>query len=133
MDCSTLGFPVHYQLPELVQTHVPQVSDAIQSSHPLLSPSIFRRIRVFFGIRWLKYWSFTFSISPSNDSSELVCFRIDWFDLLPVQGTLKSFLQHHGSKASILWPSAFFRVQLSCPYMTTGKTTTLTRQTLSAK
>ena len=98
----------------------------------LLLPSIFPSIRVFsnesvLNIRWPKYWSFSFSISPSNEYSEPISFRINWFDLLAIQGTLKSVLQHHSSKASILWPSAFFMVQLSHPYMTTGKTTALTR------
>ena len=98
----------------------------------LLLPSIFPSIRVFssesvLNIRWPKYWSFSFSISPSNEYSELISFRINWFDLLAVQVTLKSVLQHHSSKASILWSSAFFMVQLSHPYMTTGKTTALTR------
>ena len=124
-DCSTPGFPVHHQLLELAQTQVHQVSDAIQPSHPLsfpCLPSIFPSIRVFsnesvFHIRWPKYWSFSFSISPSNEYSELICFRIDWFDLLAVQGTLKSLLQHHNSKASILQCSAFFMVQLSHPYI----------------
>ena len=107
--------------------------------HPiLLSLSIFPSIRVFsnesaFHIRKSKYWSFSFNISPSSEYSGLISFRIDWLDLLAIWRTLKSLFQHHSSKASILWPSAFFRVQLSCPYMTTGKTTTLTRQTLSAK
>ena len=100
----------------------------------LLLPSIFPSIRVFSSesvlhIRWLKYWSFSFSISPFNEYPGLISFRIDWFDLLAVQGTLKSLLQHHGSKASILRCSAFFIVQLSHLYMTTGKTTALTRQT----
>ena len=101
--------------------------------HSLLHlPSIFPSIRVFYNesalpIKWLKYWSFSFSISPSNEYSWLFSFRIDWFDLLTVQGTLKSLLQHHSSKASILWHSAFFMVQLSHPYMTTGKTIALTR------
>ena len=102
----------------------------------LLSPSVLPRIRVFFSesvlrIKWLKYWSFSFSISPSSEYSGLISFRIDWFDLLAVQGTLKSLLQHHNSKASILWCSAFFIVQLSYTYMTTGKTVTLTRWTLA--
>ena len=87
----------------------------------------------FFTIRWLKYWSFSFSISPSNEYSGLTSFRRDWLDLLAVQGTLKSLLQHHSSKASILWHSAFFTVQLSHPYMTTGKTITLTRRTFVGK
>ena len=100
--------------------------------HPLLLPSIFPSIRIFSNesvlcIRWLKYWSFSFSISPSNEYSGLIFFRMDWLDLLAVQGTLKSLLQHHSSKASILWCSVFFIVQLSYPYMTTGKATTLTR------
>ena len=100
----------------------------------LLLPSIFPSIRVFSNesvlhIRWPKYWSFSFSISPFNEYSGLISFRMDWLDLLAVQGTLKSLLQHYSSKASILWCSAFFRVQLSHPYMTTGKTIALTRQT----
>ena len=107
--------------------------------HPLLLlPSIFPSIRVFsnksaLSIRWPKYWSFSFSISPSNDYSVLISFRMDLFDLLAVQGTLKSFLQHHSSKASILWHSAFFTVQLSHPYMTTGKTIAFPRQILVGK
>ena len=112
------GFPVHHQLPELAQTHVHQVSDGIQPSHPLsppllLLPSIFPSIRVFSNesvlrIRWPKYWSFSFSISPSNEYSGLISFTIDWFDLLAVQETLKSLLQHRSSKASILQCSTFF-------------------------
>ena len=129
MDCSMPGFPVHHQLPEFTQTHVHPVSDAIQPSHPifplLLLPSIFPSIRIFSNesvlrIRWPKYWSFSFSISPSNEYSGLISYRMDWLDLFVVQGTLKSLLQHHSSKASILWRSAFFIVQLSHPY--TGKT-----------
>ena len=136
MDCSTPGFPVHHQLPEFTQTHVHQVCDAIQPSHPLSSPSflplMFLSIRVFSNesvlrIRWLKYWSFSFNISPFSEYSGLISFMMDWFDLFAVQGTLKSLLQHHSSKASILWCSAFFTVQLSHPYMTTGKTIALTR------
>ena len=104
----------------------------------LLLPSIFPSIRVFSSesvlhIRWAKYWSFSFSISPSNEYLELISFRMDWFDLLAVQGTLKSLLQHHSSKASILWCSAFFMVHLSHPYMTTGKTIALTRRTFVSK
>ena len=104
----------------------------------LLLPSILPSIRVFSSesvlrIRWPKNWSFSFSISPTNDSSGLISFRMDWLDLLAVQGTPKSLLQHHSSKASILQHSAFFMVQLSHPYMTTGKTRTLTRQTFVAK
>ena len=130
MDCSMPGFPVHHQLLELTQTHVHCVNDAIQPSHTLstllLLPSIFPSIRVFSNelvlhIRWPKYWSFSFSISPSNEHSELISFRMDWLDLLVVQGTLKSFLQHHSSRASNLQCSAFFIVQLSHPHTTTGK------------
>ena len=131
MDCSTPGLTVHHHLPELAETHVHRIGDAIQPSHPLLSPllllpSVFSSIRVFSNesvlcIRWPKYWNFSFSISPSNEYSGLISFRIDWLDLLAVQGTLKSLLQHHSWKASILRHSAFFMVQLSYPYMTTGK------------
>ena len=135
------GFPVYHQLLELAQTHVHQVSDAIQpfSLCPLLLlPSIIPSIRVFSNesvpcIRWPKYWSFSFSISPSNEYSGLIFFRMDWFDLLAVQGTLKSLLQHHSSKESILQCSAFFIVELSHPYMTTGKTISLTRWTFVSK
>ena len=137
MDCSTPGFPVHHQLSELTQIHVHRVSDAIQPSHPLshallLLPSIFPSIRVFSNesvlhIRWPKDWSFSFSISPSKEYSGLISFRMTWLDLLAVQGTLKSLLQHHSSKAPILQCSAFFIVQLSHPYMTTGKNIALTR------
>ena len=138
---SAVGFPVHHLL-ELAQTHVHLVSDAIKSFHPLcpliLLPSIFPGIRVFSNelalrIRWPKYWSFSFSISPSNDYSGLISFRVDWFDLLAVPGTLKSLLQHHSSKASILQHSAFFIVQFSHPSMTTGKTIALTRRTFVSK
>ena len=131
-DCSTPGFPVHHQLLELAWTHVHQVGDTIQPSilcHPLLlPPSIFPSIRVFsdelvLPLRWPKYWSFNFSISPSNEYSRLISFRIDWLDLLAVQGTLKSLLQHHSSKASNLWCLVLFIVQLSH----TGKTIALTR------
>ena len=106
--------------------------------HPLLPPSIFPSTRVFSDesalcIRWPKYWSFSFNISPSNEYSGLISFRMDWLDLPAAQGTLKSLLQHHSSKASILWHSAFFIVQLSHPYMTTGKTITLTRRTFVGK
>ena len=112
---------------------------AISSSHPLLFlPSIFPTIRVLSNestlcIRWPKYWSFSFNINPSNEHPGLISFRMDWLDLLAVQGTLKGLLQHHSSKASILWCSAFFIVQLSHPYMTTGKTISLTRQTFVGK
>ena len=124
MNYSTPALPVHHQLPEFTQTHVHWVGDAIQPSHP---PSI----RVFSNvsalcIRWPEYWSFSF-ISPSNEQPGLISFRLDWLYLLAVQGTLKSLLQDYTSKASILWHSAFFIVQLSHPYMTTGKTIALTR------
>ena len=136
MDCSMPGFPVHYQLPELAQTYVYQVGDAIHHlilCRPLLLPPlIFPSIRVFskesvLRIRWPKYWSFSFSISPSNEYSGLISFRMDWLDLVAVQGTLRSLLQQHSSKASILRCSVFFIVQLSHPYMTIGKTIALTR------
>ena len=139
MNRSMPSIPVHHQLLEFTQTHVHQVGDAIHPSHPLLSPSPpAPSIRVFSSestlrIRWPKYWSFSFSISPSNEHPGLVSLRIDWLDLLAVQGTLKSLLQHHSSKAPILQLSAFFIVQLSHPYMTTGKTTALTRQTFVDK
>ena len=141
MDCSTPGFPVHHHLPELTQTQVHWVSNAIQPSHPLSFPSpafIFPSIRVFsresvLHITWPKYWSFSFSISPFNEYSGLSFFRMDWLDLFAVQGTLKSLLQHHTSKASILRCSAFFIVQLSHPHMTTGKTRALTRWSFVGK
>ena len=140
MNHSTPGLPGHQQLPEFTQTHVHWVGDAIQPSHPLSSPSppIPPSIRVFSNesalhMRWPKYWSFSFSISPFNEHPGLVSFRMDWLDLLAVQGTLKSLLQHHSSKASILQRSAFFTVQLSHPYMTTGKTIALTRRTFVGK
>ena len=126
MDCSTPGLPVHHQLPEFTQTHVYPVGDVIQRSHPLSSPSPpafnLSSIRVFSSesvlrIRWPNYWSFSFSISPSSEYSGLISFRMDWLDLLAVQGTLKSLFQHHSSKASVLWGSTFFMVQLSHPYM----------------
>ena len=125
MDCSTPGLPVHHQLPEFTQTHVHQVSDAIQLSHPLLSasPPAFNlsNSKVFSNesvlrIRWPKYWCFSFSICLSNEYSGLISFRMDWLDLLAAQGTLKSLLQHHNSKPSILKHSAFFIVQLSHPF-----------------
>ena len=124
MDSSTPGLSVHHQLPEFTQTHVHWIGDAIQPSHPLssLSPPAFNlsQHQVFSNesalhIRWLKYWSFSFSISPFNEHQGLISFRMDWLDLLAVQGTLKSLLQHHSSKASIPWCSAFFIVQLSHP------------------
>ena len=140
MNCGTPGLPVHHQLPEFTQTHAHRVSDAIHPSHPLSPPSpsapIPPSIRVFSNestlhIRWPKYWSFSFSISPSNGHPGLISFRMDRLDLLAVQGTLKSLLQHHSSKASIFQCSAFFTVQLAHAYMTTGKTIALTRQTLT--
>ena len=142
MNCSTPGLPVHHQLPEFTQTHIHRVSDAIQPSHPLLSPyspaPIPPSIKVFSNestlhMRWPKYWSFSLSIGPSNEHPGLVSFRIDWLDLLAVQGTPKSLLQHRISKASILRHSPFFTVQLSHPYMTTGKTIDLTRRTFVGK
>ena len=129
------GLLVHHQLPEHAQTHFHRIGDAIQPSHPLspllLLPSILPSIRVFSNesvlhIRWPKYWSFIFSISHSNEYSGLISFRMDWLDLLEVQGTLMSLLQYCSSKASIILHSAFFIVQLSHPYMTTGKTIALT-------
>ena len=142
MDYSTPGLPVHHQLPELTQTHVHCVGGA--SNHLiicrplLLLSSIFPNIRVFSNesalrIRWPKYWSFSFNISHSNEYPGLISFRMDLLDLLAIQGTLKSLLQHHTSKASILPCSAFFIVQLSHPYMTTGKTIALTRRTFVGK
>jgi len=142
MNCSMPGLPVHHQPPESTQTHVHRVNDAIQPSHPLLFPSHpalnLSQHQVFSSesalrIRWLKYWSLSFNISPSNEHSGLTSFGMDWLDLLAVQGTHKSLLQHHSSKASILRCSAFFIVQLSHPYMTTEKTIALTRQTFVGK
>ena len=130
MDCSKPGLPAHHQLLDFTQTHVHCVSDAIQPSHSLSFPSppafnlsqhqVFPNESVLH-IRWPKYWSFSFSISPSNEYSGLISFRIDLVDILEVQGTLKSLLQYHSSKASVLLSSAFFAVQLSHPYMTIGK------------
>ena len=126
MDSSTPGFPVHHQLLEPTQTHVHRVGETIQPSYPLSSPSPptfnFSSISVFSNesvlhIRWPNYWSFSFSLSPSSEYSGLISFRMDWFDLLAVQWTLKTLLQNHSSKASILQCSAFFIVQLSHPYM----------------
>ena len=138
------GFSVHHHLPELAQTHVHY--SVMPSNHLilwcplLLLPSVFPSIRVFSSEsalcikwpEWPEYWSFSFSISPSNEYSGLISFRIDWFDLA-VQGTLKSLLQHHSLKASVLWHSAFFIVQLSYPYMTTGKTIALTLRSFVGK
>ena len=141
MDCSMMGLPVHHQLLEFTQTHVHWVSDAIQPSHSLslpFPPSIFPNIRIFSNesalhIRWPKHWSFSVNTSPSNEYSGLISFRMDWLDLLAVQRILKSLLQHHSSKTSILRCSAFFTVQLSHPFMTTGKTMALTRWTFVSK
>ena len=141
LNRSTPGLPVQCQLPESTQTHVHSVSDAVQPSHPLSSllhpPSIFPSIRVFskesvLHIRWPKYWSFSCSISPSSEHPGLIL-RMDLLDLLAIQRTLKSLLQHHSSKASILQCSCFFIVQLSHPYTTTGKTIALTRWTFVGK
>ena len=142
MDCSTPCLPVHHQLPEITQTHVHRVGDAIQPSHPLSSPSppapkpsqhqgLFYESTL--RMKWPKYWSFSFSIIPSKEISALISFRMDWLDLPTVQGPLKSLLQHHSSKAPILWRSVFFTVQLPHPYMTMGKTIALTRWTLVDK
>ena len=143
MDCSMPGLPVHHQPLEFTQTHIHWVSDAIQPSHPLLfhSPPAFKLSqhqglfnKLVHHIRWPKYWSFSFSISPSNEYSGLISFKMEYLDLLAVQGTcLKSLLQHHSSEASVLQCSAFFIVQPSHPYMTTGKTIALTWQTIVGK
>ena len=128
-----------WSLLKLMSIELVMASNHLILFHPLyLPPSILPSIRVFSSesalhIRWPKYWSFSFSISPSNEHSGLIFFRVDWLDLLAVQGTLKSLLQHHSSKASILWHSAFFTVQLSHPYRTTGKTVALTRRTFVGK
>ena len=138
IDCNMPGFSAHHQLQEFIQTMVHWV--VMSSNHIilwrplLLLPSIFPSIRTFSNesvlrFRWPMYWSFSFSISLSNEYSGLIFFRMDWFDILAIQGTLKSLLQCHSSKASILWHSAFFIVQLSHPYMITGKTRGLTSQT----
>ena len=131
MEWGTPGLTVHRQLSELTQTHVHQVGDAIQPSHLLLSPfpptfNLSQLQGLLKGVRWPEYWSFSFNISPSNEHPGLSSFRMDCLDLLAVQGTLKSLLQHHSSKASILRCSASFMIQLSYPYVTTGKTITLT-------
>ena len=142
MNRSTPGLPVHHQLQEFTQTHVHQVGDAIQPSHPLSYPSppacnpskhqaLFQWVSIC--MRWPKYWSFSLSISSSNEHPGLISFRMDWLDLLAVQGTRKSLLQHHSSKASIHRHSAFFIVQLSHPHMITGKTIALTRWTFVGK
>ena len=143
MNCSTPGLLVHYQLLEFTQTQ-PSIESVMPSSHLilccplLLLPSIPPSIRVFsdestLHMRWPKYWSFSFSIIPSKEIPGLISFRMDWLNLLAVQGMLKSLLQHHSSKVSLLQCSAFFTVQLSHPYMTTGKTIALTRWTFVGK
>ena len=142
MNRSTPGLPVHHQLPEFTQIHVHRVSDAIQASHPLSSPSppapnpsqhqVFSNESTL-RMRWPKYWSFSFSIIPSKEIPGLISFRMDWLDLLAVQGILRSLLQHRSSKVSILRRSAFFTVQLSHPFTTTGKTIALTRWTFVGK
>ena len=142
MNCSTPGLSVHHQLREFTQTHVHRVGDVIHPFHPLSSPSppapnpsqhqgLSNESTL--RMRWPKYWSFSFSIIPSKEYPGLISFRMDWLDLLAVQGTLKSLLQHHSSKASIFPCLAFFVVQLSHPYMTTGKTIALTRWTFVGK
>ena len=142
MNCSTPGLPVHHQLPEF--TKLMSIKSVMPSSHLilcrplLLLPPIPPSIRVFsdestLHMRWPKYWSFSFSISPSNEHPGLISFRMDWLDLLAVQGSLKSLLQHRSSKASIFQRSAFFTVQVSHPYLTTGKTIALTRWTFVGK
>ena len=135
----SLSFNISQSLLKLTSIELVMPSNHFVFYHPLLLlPSIFPSIRVFSNvsalrIRWLKYWSFSFSISPSNKYSGLISFRVDWLDLLAVQGTLKSLLQHRSSKASIIWPSAFFIVQLSHPYMTTRKNIALPRWTFVGK
>ena len=142
MNCSMPGLPVHHQLPE--STTPMSLESVMPSNHLilcrplLLLPSIFPSIRVFSNesvlrMRWPKYWSFSFNISPSSEYSGLISFRMDWLDLLAVQGTCKSLISHHSSRASVPQDSAFFIVQLSHPYMTTGKTIALTRWTFIGK
>ena len=142
IDCSTLALPVHHQFPEFTQTHVHWVGDVIQPSHFLSSPSPpacnFSQHQGLSNesvlpIRWPKNRTLSFSISPSNEYSGLISFRMDWLDLLAVQGTLKSLLQHHSSKASILWRSVFFTVQVAHAYMTNGKIIALTKWTFVGK
>ena len=135
---TSLSFTISPSLLKLMSTESVMASNCLVLFHPLLLPSIFPSIRVFskeslLHIRWPKYRSFSFSITPSNEYSGLISFRMAWLDLLAVQGTLKSLLQQHSSKASVLWCSAFFIVQLSHPYMTTGKTIALTRRTFVGK
>ena len=140
MNHSTPGLLVHHQLSEFTQTHVHQVGDAAISfsvipfsSHSQSLPALVFSNESLLHMRWPKYWSFSFTISPSSEHPGLISFRMDWLDLLSVQGTLKSLLQHHSSKASILWCSAFFTVRLSHPYLTPGKTIALTRRTFVGK
>ena len=141
LNCSKLGLTVHHQLSESTQIHVHWVDDAIQPSHPLSSLSPALNLSQHQGllnesalrIRWPKYWGFSFNASPSYEQPGLISFRMDRFDLLAVQGTLKSLLQRHSSKASVLQCSAFFIVQISHPNMTSGKTIGLTRWTLLTK
>ena len=142
MNLSTPGLPVHHQLPEFTQTHVHQVGDAVQPSYPLLSPplpahnpsqhqGLFQWVNSSHEVA--KVLEFQFQHQSSNEHPGLISFRMDWLNLLAVQGTLKSLLQHHSSKASILQHSAFFTIQLLHPYMTTGKTVALTRRTFVGK
>ena len=142
MDCSMPGLPVPHHLLEVAQVHVHCIGDPIQPSHPLMLPSpsalnlsqhqgLFQWVSRL--LRWPKYCSFSFSISPSNEYSGLISLETDWFDLLAVQGTFRSLLPHHSSKASILWHSAFLTVQLSQPYVTTGKIIALTNRPLLAE
>ena len=144
MDCSMPGFPVLHYLPGFAQVHVHCVGNAVQPSHPLspspppvlslsLQQGLFQCVGSLHQVAWPKDWSFSFSISPSNEYSGLISSRIDWFDFLAVQVTLKSLLLHYSSKASILLGSAFFTVQLSHLYMTTGKAIALTRWTFVSK
>ena len=141
MNCGMPGLPVHHQLLEFTQTHVHQVGDAIQPTHSLSSPSPALNLSQHQGLsKWVssshqvaKYWSFSFNISPSKKHPGLISFRMDWLDLLTVQGTLKRLLQHHGSKASILPCSAFIIVQISHSYTTNGKNIALTRWTFVVK
>ena len=135
---ASLSFTIPQSLLKLMSIESVMPSNHLVLCHPLLLPSVFPSIRVFSNesalhIRWPNYWSFSFNISPSNEYSGLISFRIDWFDLRAVQETLKSLLQHHSLKASILQRSAFFTVQLSHPHLTTGKTTALTRRTFVSK
>ena len=142
MNHSTPGLPVHHHLPEFTQTHVHRVRDTIQPSHPWSSPSPsapnpsqhqrFSNESTLL-MRWPKYWSFSYRIIPSKEIPGLISFRMDWLDLFAVQGTLKSLLQHYSSKASILRCSTLFTIQLSHPYMTTGKTIALARWTVAGQ